>query len=262
MPTTLDDILRNTRATIPALRLRLAALEREAATAPLPPSFIEGLTGRGLAVVAEVKRRSPSAGNIAAGLDPVRHALAYAGAGAAAVSVLTDQRHFGGSLEDLHAVSRAVSLPTLRKDFILDESQIAEARAAGAAAVLLIVRALAPDRLRQLMAYSASLGLAALVEVHDGGELGVALEAGARVIGVNSRNLDTFAIDTVAAWALLSRIPAGCVAVAESGISTVEDARRAAEAGADAVLVGTALSASAEPGILIRAASGVVRTGR
>jgi indole-3-glycerol phosphate synthase len=213
-------------------------------------------------LIAEVKRRSPSAGDIRSDLDPTIHAGRYARSGATAVSVLTDGPFFGGSLEDLKAVSVTAGIPTLRKDFILDEIQIAEARAAGASAVLLIVRALSPARLRDLLAHTRSLGLEALVEAHDARELDTALEAGASIVGINSRNLDDFRIDIDAAWALIARMPKDVVAIAESGMATQADVERAAEAGADGVLIGTALSSAPDPSALVQAVTGIVRRGR
>jgi indole-3-glycerol phosphate synthase len=260
--TTLAQILETTRAGLAELRARRAQLERAAATAAVPPAFRGAFGGRYLGLVAEVKRRSPSAGVIRGDLDPAERAERYAKHGASAVSVLTDRPFFGGSIEDLEAVTRRVAIPVVRKDFILDEAQILEARAAGASAVLLIVRALTAPRLRALLGFARATGLDALVEVHTGAELEQALEAGARVVGVNSRDLDTFRIDVDAAWQLLGMIPPDCVAIAESGMSTAADVERAAAAGADGVLVGTALSAVADPGAQVRALSGVLRRGR
>jgi indole-3-glycerol phosphate synthase len=214
-----------------------------------------------VAVIAEVKRRSPSAGAIREDLDPGERAALYAEHGAAAISVLTDGPYFGGSIQDLCAAARRASVPVLRKDFILDEVQILEARAAGAAAVLLIVRALGSG-LQPLLRYAASLGLDALVEVHTSEELHAALEAGASIIGVNSRDLDTFEIDVETAWKIIAHVPAEFIAVAESGMAQTEDVRRAAAAGADAVLIGTALSAAASPGGLLRDLTRVARRGR
>lgn len=262
MATTLAQILETTRAALPDLRARSAQLERAAASTPSPPVFRTRFDGTHLALVAEVKRRSPSAGVIRQDLDPAERAARYAAHGASAVSVLTDGPYFGGSLEDLRAVAKRVTVPVLRKDFILDEIQILEARAAGASAVLLIVRALPLSRLRALVEFARGSGLDALVEVHTGPELDQALEAGASVVGVNSRDLDTFRIDVDAAWHLLGRVPAACVAVAESGMGTTADVERAAAAGADAVLVGTALSAAADPAGLVRQLVGVRRHGR
>jgi indole-3-glycerol phosphate synthase len=215
-----------------------------------------------LALVAEVKRKSPSAGQISESLDPVSHAVAYARAGASAVSVLTDGPWFGGSLDDLQAVVAAVPVPVLRKDFILDELQIAEARAAGASAVLLIVRALSPARLSELLQATWAFGLEALVEAHDQWELDLALAAGARIVGINSRNLDDFRIDIESAWALIAGIPPEVVVIAESGMASEVDVRRAADAGADGVLIGTALSGASDPSGLVAALSSVERSGR
>jgi indole-3-glycerol phosphate synthase len=226
------------------------------------PAFLGRWDRSRVALIAEVKRRSPSQGTIRAELDPVAHAAAYAAAGASAISVLTDGPFFGGSLEDLSAVADKVAIPLLRKDFILDELQIAESRAAGASAVLLIVRALSPERLRDLATAARDWDLGTLVEVHDEAELDVALDLGAPIIGVNSRNLDTFEIDVAAAWALLGRIPADRIAIAESGLASEADVRRAAEAGADGVLIGTALSRAADPSALARAVVAVPRRGR
>jgi indole-3-glycerol phosphate synthase len=213
-------------------------------------------------LVAEVKRRSPSAGAIREDLEPGERATIYASHGAAAISVLTDGPHFGGSIADLRAAALRVDVPVLRKDFILDELQIIEARASGAAAVLLIVRALSGPRLRELVAAARSTGLDALVEVHTAAELDRALEAGADLVGVNSRDLDTLRIDVEAAWALLPRIPSPVVAVAESGMHGREDVERAASAGADAVLIGTALSRAADPVVLLHELTSVPRRAR
>ena len=263
MPTLLESILDATRAALPGVRARRAEIERAAAAAPTPPAFARALgAGGSVRLIAEVKRRSPSAGEISSTLDPAGHAAAYVAGGAAAISVLTDGPHFGGSLEDLSAVVRRVTVPVLRKDFILDEVQIAEARAVGASAVLLIVRALEPARLRALLSCAGNWGLDALVEVHEPLELDVALDAGARVIGINSRNLEDFTIDVAAAWELLRRVPADRVAVAESGMQGVADVERAAQAGADAVLIGSALSAAAEPSELVSRLTAVARRGR
>ncbi|HEX5634093.1 MAG TPA: indole-3-glycerol-phosphate synthase, partial [Gemmatimonadales bacterium] len=167
-----------------------------------------------------------------------------------------------GSLSDLRRVASAVTVPVLRKDFILSEEQVLEARAAGASALLLIVRALEARRLRELLQFTEELHMAGLVEVHTAKELAIALDADAQVIGVNSRDLDTFRIDVEAAWALLADVPDDRVAVAESGMATVGDVARAARGGADAVLVGTALSASDSPTGLVRAMTEVQRHGR
>jgi indole-3-glycerol phosphate synthase len=262
MAVTLDQILASTRLDLPALGRRRSVLEREAADRPRPPSLRDALRRERVRVVAEVKRRSPSAGVIREDLEPGERAVLYAEHGAAAISVLTDGPHFGGSVADLRLAASKVSVPVLRKDFILDELQIVEARAAGAAAVLLIVRALSPERLPSLLKSARSAGLDALVEVHTESELTRALEAGADIVGVNSRDLDTFRIDVTSAWELLATVPNEVVAVAESGMHGREDVERAAAAGADAVLIGTALSAAADPARLLRELAEVPRRDR
>lgn len=262
MAVTLDQILASTRLELPELGKRRRALEREAADRPAPPSFRAALRAERVAVVAEVKRRSPSAGVIREDLEPGDRAALYARGGAAAISVLTDGPHFGGSVGDLRAAALRVGVPVLRKDFILDELQILEARAAGAAAVLLIVRALPPERLRALLASTRGAGLEALVEVHTRAELDLALEVGAAVVGVNSRDLDTFRIDLASAWELLAAVPGELVAVAESGMRGRADVERAGAAGADAALIGTALSAAPDPGALLHELTRVPRSGR
>lgn len=258
----LDDILAATRATLPAIRLRRDSLERSAADRPLPPPFDAALRGSAVALIAEVKRRSPSAGPINEALDPVQLARSYASGGAAAISVLTDLQFFGGSLADLEAVTAAVSAPILRKDFILDDVQLLEARAAGAAAALLIVRVLDQRELVRLHDTAVRIGLTPLVETHNSAEIVRALDAGAQVIGVNARDLDTFVIDTSAAWRLLESIPATRIAVAESGMASLADVMLAADAGADAVLIGSALASASDPGACARDFSGVRRRGR
>jgi indole-3-glycerol phosphate synthase len=213
-------------------------------------------------VIAEVKRRSPSAGAIRATLDAAAHARAYAAGDAVAISVLTEEAHFGGTLEDLRRVAEAVELPVLRKDFILDELQLLEARAAGAAAVLVIARILLPARLRDLAREARRLGLGVLVEVHTTGELNAALAVDGAAVGVNCRDLDSFVVDLATAERLLPLVPPDVVAVAESGIETRSDVERMAAAGADHVLVGTALTRLAEPGPAVRALGGVPRRRR
>lgn len=200
----------------------------------------------GLSVIAEFKRRSPSRGLLAESLDPALVARAYEAGGAAAMSVLTDREFFGGSEADLQAARAAVCLPVLRKDFTIDVYQVHEARAIGADAVLLIVRILEDALLRDLLAAAGGVGLAALVETHTAEEVDRALAAGARIIGVNSRDLDTFEVRLDAALALRPRI-GDAIAVAESGIQTAEDARRVRAAGFDAILVGESLVRSGDP---------------
>lgn len=262
MPTTLERILASTRASIASLRAKRSEIEANALRVPIPPSFLSKWSRNRVALIAEVKRRSPSVGSISEDLDPVSHASTYSRSGASAVSVLTDGPFFGGSLGDLRGVADVVDIPVLRKDFILDELQIAEARAAGASAVLLIVRALTQNRLKELLQAARDFGLDSLVEAHDASELDRALDAGASIIGINSRNLDTFHIDIAAAWGLIERIPREVVAIAESGMASEPDVRRAVEAGADGVLMGTALSSSPDPSALVAAVSSVERKGR
>jgi len=260
--TTLDQILATTRRRLAGLRGRRQELERQAQAAPAPPPFGPALDGAVLGVIAEVKRRSPSVGAIREDLDPVAHAQAYEAGGAVAISVLTDGPYFGGSVADLEAVARAVRRPVLRKDFILDELQLLEARAAGASAVLLIARALPSRRLRELAAAAHSMGLGTLVEVHTEAELEAAVAVAPTAMGVNSRDLATFTVDPVAALRLVAHVPAGIPAVAESGISRRDDVVRAAAAGADAVLVGTAVARAADPAGAVRSLVGVARRGR
>jgi indole-3-glycerol phosphate synthase len=261
MPVTLEQILRSTEGRLAALRARRRTLEQEAEATGVPPSFRGALRREAVAVIAEVKRRSPSVGPIREDLDPADRAGLYALHGAAAISVLTDGPFFGGSIEDLRAAAQRSSVPVLLKDFVLDDVQILEARAAGAAAVLLIVRAVGP-RLKHLLRYSEQLGLEALVEVHTERELGSALDAGAALVGVNSRDLDTFTINMDSALKIVRGIPPSCVAVVESGMRGKADVVLAADAGADAVLVGTALSAAASPEGLLKELTRVTRRGR
>ena len=263
MPPLLEQIVAGVRSTLPELRARSRELERRTQAAPVPPSFRSALQkGRSVALIAEVKRRSPSAGTIRADLDPATHAARYAEAGAAAISVLTERAHFGGSIDDLGQVRHRVAVPVLRKDFIVDELQLLEARAAGASAALLIVRILERRRLEELFTFGRSLGLDLLIETHTSGEVDVALTAGADIVGVNCRDLDTFELDPDKAWDLLAALPSGRLAVAESAMHTRADVESAARAGADAVLVGTALSAAADPGALTTDLSSVPRVAR
>ena len=258
----LEQILRAARATLPALRERRSALEAAALARPVPFDFARALRGETVRIVAEVKRRSPSAGAINEALDPPVLARAYELGGAAAISVLTEGPHFGGTIEDLESVVSVVGCPVLRKDFILDELQLLEARASGASAALLIVRALSDTSLRRLLRFAHELGMVALVEAHTGEELDRALATEARVVGVNARNLDTFGIDTTAAWELLARVPASTIAVAESGMASATDVAAAAQAGADAVLIGTALASAGSPTARVREWSALPRHGR
>jgi indole-3-glycerol phosphate synthase len=258
----LGAILAETEARLKGRSGERAEWERRAARAKAPPAFAARLAGAEVGVIAEVKRRSPSAGPIREGADAALLAKIYAQAGASAVSVLTEEGRFGGSLEDLERVARGVRLPVLRKDFIIDPLQVYEARAAGASAILLIVRALSAERLIELARLASEIGLDALVEVHGPHEMARALAVHPPAVGVNARDLETLAMDAAQAEKLLPAVPPGTVAVAESGLATRADVERAARAGADAVLVGSAAAGAADPGAVIRAMVGVPRLGR
>jgi len=198
-------------------------------------------------VIAEVKRSSPSKGALATITDPASLAEQYQEAGAAAVSVLTERRRFGGSLEDLDAVRKRITIPVLRKDFMVDEYQFLEARAHGADIVLLIVAALSKSQLRDFYDLATELGMASLIEVHTAQELESAMDIEPRIIGVNSRNLKTLDVDSAAFADLIPRIPADVIRVAESGIATRSDVEFAQNAGATAILVGETLVKSGNP---------------
>jgi len=230
-----------------AAGLPLGELRARAAAAPPARGLRAALARPGTAVVAEVKRRSPSRGDIRADLDPAALAGAYERGGAAAVSVLTEPVHFAGSPEDLMAVRAAVDLPVLRKDFVTTPYQVWEARAWGADAVLLIVAALEPALLVDLLDEARAAGLDALVEVHTREEAAVAELAGAALVGVNARDLATLEVDLGRFVQIREALPAGATVVAESGISTRAQVEAAAAAGADAVLVGESLVRSDDP---------------
>jgi indole-3-glycerol phosphate synthase len=256
-------ILREANRRAASARSGQAGLELRAARAPRPPLFGAALAaGRSVALIAEIKRRSPSAGTLRPAGALATLARRLAEGGAAALSVLTEEAHFGGSLADLAEVARAVPLPVLRKDFILDAAQLYEARAYGAAAVLLIARILPPDRVAELAAVASSLGLATLVEVRGADELRVALAASPTAVGVNARDLDTLAMDAAVVERLIPQVPAGVPAIAESGLASAADIARAAAWGADAVLVGTAISGAADPGAAARTLVGIPRRSR
>jgi indole-3-glycerol phosphate synthase len=229
---------------------------------PPGPSMIGALRSGAVTVIAEVKRRSPSKGAIDESLDAVDQARAYAGGGAAAVSILTEPTHFGGTVDDLRAVRAALAIPLLKKDFHVQPIQLLEARAIGAAAALLIVRALAPAQLDDLMAYGRVLGLELLVEIRGEHELDRALRAGATMIGVNNRDLESLRIDAGTAERLIPLVPAEVVAIAESGVRARSDVERYAACGADAVLVGSVLSGAADPAGATRELTGVPRRSR
>jgi len=247
--TILDRILETKRTEVDALLAQTKRPELAARCADLPPTrgFRAALAGdaetRGVPwLIAEVKKASPSKGVIRADFDPVAIARAYENGGAACLSVLTDETYFQGSLSYLAAIREAVSLPLLRKDFVIDPAQIYEARIGGADAVLLIVAAIpSAARLAELRHVAETIGLDALVEVHDTAELEIAAASGARLIGVNNRDLRTFDVRLEIAETLIPTFPAGSIAVAESGIFTMDDLKRMAQAGAHAVLVGESL---------------------
>jgi indole-3-glycerol phosphate synthase len=236
-------------ASIPA-----KSLERRLKVEPRGARFEAALraAGRAPRVIAECKRRSPSKGILRQDYDPAAHARAYEAAGAAAISVLTEPTFFDGAPEHLTAVRGAVGLPILRKDFIVTEYQVLEAAVWGADAVLLIVGAVAPVELQYLMAAAGAIGLATLVEVHDRRELGVALDAGARIVGVNSRNLRTLAVDTNVLDTIGAELPPSVTAVAESGIKSRSDLDHLSANGYHAFLVGERLIGAPDPGAALR----------
>ena len=247
----LDDILAATRRRLPELVLRSDDIRRLADVMPPPPSLADAVRAPGLSVIAELKRRSPSRGDLAIDLDPVSRARDYVTGGAAAISVLTEPEFFSGSGADLEKVAAAVEVPTLRKDFILDPVQIWEAAGWGAAAVLLIVAALDDATLSRLLEVVGEAGLDALVEVHTEEEARRAGTAGASVVGVNNRNLADFSVDLATAEHIATVLDDDILKVAESGIFTAADAARMSAAGYDAVLVGEALVRSTDPASLV-----------
>lgn len=259
---TLGGLVAEARERARALEARAAELERAAAAAPPAPAFSAALRRADVAIIAEVKRRSPSKGWIRPGLSAVDQARAYERGGAAAVSVLTEPEHFGGSARDLTDVGAEITIPRLKKDFHVQPIQLVEAKALGASAALLIARALSPDELTAMVAAARALALEVLVEVRDVAELERALALDAPIVGINNRNLETLEMDPTTSERLLGRIPAGVVAVAESGVNGRDDVVRAARAGADAVLVGSSISAAGDAGAAVAALTGVARTGR
>ena len=228
------------------------ALLSRAQARPPARGFVAALREPTPALIAEIKRASPSAGSIADGADPISQAVAYADAGAAAISVLTEPRHFHGSLSDLDAARVSVQVPLLRKDFLVHPAQVIEARAHGADAVLLITAALTDDELTAMLAIAGDLGMGVLVETHADDELERAIASGAEVIGVNARDLESLEVDAVGALELLRRIPGDRVAVFESGVRTRADVDAAVDAGASAILVGEALMRAADPRAAVR----------
>jgi indole-3-glycerol phosphate synthase len=252
--TVLDEILVRTRQDLERRKRELPIAELEGRdSAPTARRFRDALTAPGIAVIAEFKRRSPSAGPLREGAMVGEVVASYERGGAAALSVLTEGPHFEGSLEDLRQARAACALPLLRKDFIVDPYQLHEARAAGADAVLLIVAALPRSILEVLYGLARELGLDALVEVHDSVELGVALEVGADLIGINNRDLRDFSVDVRRTFQLLTEIPAGVAVVSESGIASPEQLRELRGQGVQAVLVGEALMRDPNPEAALRA---------
>ncbi|MFV0407235.1 MAG: indole-3-glycerol phosphate synthase TrpC [Propioniciclava sp.] len=251
----LDSIISGVREDLAAREARRPLADLQAAVPLLPPtrSPLAGLRTAELSVIAEVKRRSPSKGDLATIPDPTALATAYATGGATAISVLTEERRFGGSLADLEAVRAAVDTPLLRKDFMVTDYQLWEARVAGADLVLLIVAALSDAQLTHLLELAGSLGLTALVEVHTAEETRRAVAAGADVIGVNNRNLHTLGVDLAQFEKLAPLIPSSAVKVAESGIGGLADVTRVVAAGADAILVGEALVTHGDPAAAVAA---------
>ncbi|HSL57907.1 MAG TPA: indole-3-glycerol phosphate synthase TrpC [Acidimicrobiales bacterium] len=248
MATYLDRILVAHRAAAAADGRHLDEVRAAAVATPAPRGFAAALrSAEGLAVIAEVKRRSPSKGALNADLDPAAMATAYRDGGATCLSVLTDVEFFGGSPDDLAAARAASGLPALRKDFTVGPLDVLDARAMGADAVLLIAAALDDAELADLHALAVEVGLDVLVETHDEAEVERALAVGATLVGVNQRDLVTFEVDTDRAVRVAPSIPDGVVRVAESGVRGPDDARRLADAGYDAVLVGESLVTAGDP---------------
>lgn len=235
----------------------MEVLERAVAGAPAARNFAAALARPGLSVIAEIKRASPSRGPIRPELDAPALARSYEAGGCAAISVLTDAVHFGAREDDLQVVRGALSVPVLRKEFVVADYQLFESRAMGADAVLLIVAALGASALRRMIGIAAGLGLAALVEVHDEREVDTAIVCGASIIGINNRDLTTFQVDLSTTARLAQLIPAGILKVSESGISSPRSAAEMYAAGVDAVLVGEALVTSPDPERSVRALAGV-----
>jgi indole-3-glycerol phosphate synthase len=243
----LDSIIEGVREDLAARRLPLSQIHEAMENATKPMDAYAFLSQSEMNVIAEVKRSSPSKGALAPITDPAALAEQYQEAGASAVSVLTERRRFAGSLEDLDAVRARVTIPVLRKDFMIDEYQFLEARAHSADIVLLIVAALSRSQLKDFYDLSCELGMASLIEVHTAQELESAMEISPRMIGINSRNLKTLDVDTRAFTDLIPQIPVEIIRVAESGISTRGDVQAAQSAGASVILVGEALVKSGDP---------------
>ena len=244
------------------LRAHRSELQARASDSPPAPGFAAVLRRPDVAVVAEVKRRSPSKGVINAAIDAGQHTSLYARGGAAALSILTEPAEFGGAVSDLADARRATTVPLLKKDFHVDPIQVLEARVTGASAMLLIARALAPDRLREMADAAREVGIEVLVEVRSEAELEDALAIDEAVIGVNSRDLETLIIDPLVTARLIALVPPDRIAIAESGIAGRSDVERVAGVGAHAVLVGSAISAATDPAGAVAALTGVTRRRR
>jgi indole-3-glycerol phosphate synthase len=255
----LDDIVAGVREDLAGREARTSLAELRAALADVDPARdpMPHLRSASTGVIAEVKRRSPSKGHLADIADPATLAREYAAGGAAAISVLTEQRRFGGSLEDLRAVRAAVDVPLLRKDFMVTDYQVVEARAAGADLVLLIVAALDDPTLHRLHDLARELGMTVLVEVHDEAETERAVRLGAELVGVNARNLKTLDVDAGTFGRLAPLVPADRVMVAESGVTGADDVARLAALGARAVLVGEALVRDGDAAGAVRSMTGL-----
>lgn len=252
LPDILSRIVARKRVELADVRARLPELERRAEEMlPRHRDFQGSLERSGPAIIAEIKKASPSKGLLAPDFNPVRSAQAYARGGAVALSVLTDEQFFQGSLAYLETARTAVELPVLRKDFTIDPAQIVEAAAHGADAILLIAAILTVDELRSFQELAGKLGMAALVEVHDRGELSAAVDSGAVIIGVNNRNLRTFEVTLDTSLELARHIPANVVKVAESGIHTRDDIARLSQAGFQAFLIGERLMLAPDPAAAI-----------
>jgi len=251
----LDEIVAHKRTELAARKREqpLAELKSRLNDAPKPRGFADALSQPGLSVIAEVKRKSPAKGVLNQSVDPGEQASLYADAGARAVSVLTDQRYFDGTNADLEGVRSRVELPLLRKDFTIDEYHVYEARAIGADAILLIVRAIEQGELTDFQALAHELGMDVLVEVHNEGELERALAAGTQIVGINNRDLGTMQVDVATTRRLRPLVPSGVTVISESGIRSPEDVRAVTAAGIDGILVCEALMSAGDPGATLRA---------
>jgi len=247
----LDTIIENKKIEVERSKelCPLKSLELGLHDSPGTRDFYGALDGESVRIIAEIKKASPSKGVLRADFDPVSIALGYEKGGAAALSVLTDEKFFMGSLSYLRAVREAVGIPLLRKDFIIDPYQVYESRLGGADALLLIVSALAEDALRKLLRLTHSLDMSAVVEVHDEEELGMALDAGSRIIGINNRDLRTFEVDLGVTERLSRNIPAGVIVVAESGIGSGTDIKKLGKHGVRVFLIGETFMKAQDPGL-------------